>query len=100
MFGGNLVASRVGVTVTLFVPDPVVAEALAGAGVIAVMMALRSLDPPGCAQRRAERDGDQRSRRRLRAVVGGLGPEGCLMAAVSLGNLAARNNGARKTVST
>jgi hypothetical protein len=34
-------------------------------------------------------------------VVGGFGPEGCLMGAVSLGNLAAaRNNGARKTIST
>jgi hypothetical protein len=40
-------------------------------------------------------------------VVGGLGPEDCLMDAVSRGNLAAarlsdaaRNNGARETVST
>ncbi|GJE70220.1 Inosine-5'-monophosphate dehydrogenase [Methylorubrum podarium] len=46
IFGGNLVASLVGVTAALLVHDPLVAAAIAGAGAIAVMMVLRCLHPP------------------------------------------------------
>lgn len=46
ILGGNLVASVVGVTAGLFIHDPLVAAALAGAGAVAVMMALRCLHPP------------------------------------------------------
>lgn len=44
--GGNLVASLVGVTTARFIHDPLMAAALAGAGAIAVMIALRCLHPP------------------------------------------------------
>ncbi len=46
IFGGNLVAALVGVTTALYVPDPLIAAGLAGAGAIAVMMVLRCLHPP------------------------------------------------------
>lgn len=44
--GGNLVAALVGVTAATFVPNPVVAAALAIGGAVALMMLLRCLHPP------------------------------------------------------
>ncbi|HJE22419.1 HPP family protein [Methylorubrum populi] len=44
--GGNLVAALIGVTAALYIADPLVGAALAGAGAIALMMALRCLHPP------------------------------------------------------
>lgn len=46
ILGGNVVAALVGVTVAATVPNPVFAAALAIAGAIALMMALRCLHPP------------------------------------------------------
>jgi CBS domain-containing membrane protein len=46
IIGGNSVAAFVGVTTALFVPDPLVASAIAIGVAIAAMMALRCLHPP------------------------------------------------------
>lgn len=46
ILGGNLVAALVGVTAAAAVPNPILAAALAIAGAIALMMALRCLHPP------------------------------------------------------
>ncbi len=46
LVGGNLVASLVGVTAALLVPDPFLAAALAIGTAIALMMGLRCLHPP------------------------------------------------------
>ena len=46
IIGGNLVAALVGVSVATFVPDPVSAAALAIAGTVGLMMALRCVHPP------------------------------------------------------
>ena len=46
IIGGNLVAALVGVTVAALVHDPVAAAALAIAGAVGLMMALRCVHPP------------------------------------------------------
>lgn len=49
IIGGNVISTAIGVTCALYVPDPVVAAALASGLSIAVMTALKCLHPPSAA---------------------------------------------------
>ncbi len=46
ILGGNLVASTVGVTATMWIPDPFLAGGVGVGGAIALMLALRCVHPP------------------------------------------------------
>lgn len=47
MLGGNLVSALVGISISIAVPDPTLAAAMAVGGAIVVMSMLRCLHPPG-----------------------------------------------------
>lgn len=47
MVGGNLVSALVGISISIAVPDPTLAAAMAVGGAIALMSMLRCLHPPG-----------------------------------------------------
>ena len=46
ILGGNLIAAFVGVTAAQWIPDPILASAVAGSGAIALMMVMGCLHPP------------------------------------------------------